>query len=160
MNDVSRCLGFSRCETASGVPARLLIPDPIPLHSLWIADHLHLILAGAEEVTILSDVRALFEAHPDCRKGADVAAFLHRNSPPIRYLDDTPGALEGYLNKPVETLILTGESEKWTAVAMLPQIDILTTSEFIASAEKTGLVADSFPLMQSFRLPGEITEAA
>jgi hypothetical protein len=160
MNDTAISPQRSRCPSLStGVP-RLLIPDTVPLHSLWIAQHLHLVLECAEEVAILSSVRDLFDAHPDCRKGAEVSAFLSRSSPPIRILPDASGTLEAYFAKPEKTLILTGDLERWQGLTSLPQIEVTTTPTFIAEAEKIGLIADSFPLMQSLLLPGEITEWA
>jgi hypothetical protein len=137
--------------------ARLLIPDPTPLHSLWIAKHLHLLLEYDLEVAILDSVRAMFAAHPDCRKGAEVTAFLEANSPPLTFLSSDPGRLEPYLAKTGQIFILTGEKDIWNGTATLPHVDLVTTTEFVATAERLGLVADAHLLAQLFRLPGEIT---
>ena len=139
---------------------RLLIPDPTPLHSLWIARHLHLLLEYDLEVAILDSVRTMFASHPDCRKGAEVTAFLEENSPPITFLSAAPGRLEPYFAKSGQIFILTSEEDIWRGTATLPHVDLVSTTEFVASAEHLGLVSDAYLLSQSFRLPGEITEWA
>ncbi|SDF12126.1 hypothetical protein [Limimaricola pyoseonensis] len=56
-------------ERGEGSRSTLVVLDAVPIHSLWIARHLHLLVELDLTVVIPATIRAVFAARQDCRKG-------------------------------------------------------------------------------------------
>lgn len=140
----------------------LLVLDAAPIHSLWIARHLHLLVEIDLTVIIPESIRGIFAAHQDCRKGREVLAFLDRHTPPLVISSGGPEALYGLLEGGQEAggarpaVALVGSCADWQASGALEHVRFVDVQDLAVVAEKVGLLESVIDIAHAIELPGEI----
>lgn len=140
----------------------LVMLDATPLHSLWIARHMHLLVELDLTVVIPDAIRGIFAAHQDCRKGREVLAFLDHHTPPLVICSGGPEAVHGLLEQGQEAggartvFALVGSRAARQAFRVPEQVRFVDVRDLAAVAEKVGLLENVFEFAHAIELPGEI----
>lgn len=148
-------------QDGQGHEGMLVVLDAAPIHSLWIARHLHLLVELNLTVVIPESIRGIFAAHQDCRKGREVLAFLDRHTPPLVISPGRPEALYDLLERGLEgdvrpSFALVGSCADWRASEALEHAGFVDVQDLAAVAERVGLLENVFDIAQAIELPGEV----
>ncbi|WP_017926958.1 hypothetical protein [Limimaricola hongkongensis] len=149
-------------EDGAGRHSSLIVLDAAPLHSLWIARHLHLLLELDLTVAIPEAVRGIFAAHQDCRKGREVIAFLDRNTPPLEIRQIALHEFYGHFGpptdaaEPVPVFALVEAPPVWRCAKALQHVQFVDVRDLAWVAEEAGLLESVHEIAHAIELPGEV----
>ena len=148
---------------SKGGRATLVVLDAAPIHSLWIARHLHLLVGLNLTVVIPKAIRGIFAAHQDCRKGREVLDFLDRHTPPLVIRPDGLPELYGGLDHAQDAdpcsaplFALVGSPMKWRKARALEHVHFVDVRNLAVVAESIGLLGSVLEIAHAIELPGEV----
>ncbi|WP_090114060.1 hypothetical protein [Limimaricola pyoseonensis] len=153
---------LAEVKRGEGRRSTLLVLDAVPIHSLWIARHLHLLLELDLTVVIPTTIRAIFAARQDCRKGREVLAFLDRHTPPLVIRPCGPRELLDGLRHEMSDAStgsvfgLVGSSAVWPEGGAAQNMHLVDVRDLAAVAEHVGLLENMLEIAHAIELPGEV----
>ncbi len=149
-------------QERTGQGGTLVVLDAPPIHSLWIARHLHLLLELDLTVVIPEAIRGIFAAHQDCRKGREVLVFLDRHTPPLIVSSGAPQKFYGFPEQGQEdggrllVFALVGSPADWRASGAVRHVHFVDVRDLAWVAKEIGLLDSVHEIAHAIELPGEI----